>query len=383
MSAERAAQLVDAGIWLRLSGDVEGARRLFERALKLDPLNAKAQELMTETALPTPSLTSPIVLPSVAPAVAAVLPMSNSYSASAVEPISRPTQSDTDPAWKLVSSSRPESTNRDAGSNSGLKALGPFLTGSASTSDLIEAPLRDLPFIESGIRAVQEPEDFSSEGFIDVSQVIFSPPPPPLSDATFLGRGQVAEAEFESAPTETTSVDSFIEAPPPEPDSAWEVKSNPSIEIAPSPDAHRAMDLLSSDSRLRPSPLPYEDVGALLKAARGRIDLDDHTGAMDLIVRAEKLQPYDAQIISLKQKSEATLLGMLEGKLTPLHRKPRVLLKDDEIIWLNLDHRAGFVLAQIDGTVTFEDVFSVSGMSRLDTARILVQLTDEGVISRN
>ena len=61
---------------------------------------------------------------------------------------------------------------------------------------------------------------------------------------------------------------------------------------------------------------------------------------------------------------------------------PRVLLKDDEIIWLNLDHRAGFVLAQIDGTVSFDDLFSVSGMSRIDTARILAQLVDEGVISR-
>jgi CRP-like cAMP-binding protein len=60
---------------------------------------------------------------------------------------------------------------------------------------------------------------------------------------------------------------------------------------------------------------------------------------------------------------------------------PRVVLKDDEIIWLNLDHRAGFVLAQIDGSVSFEDLFEVCGMSRLDTARILAQLVEEGVIS--
>jgi hypothetical protein len=60
---------------------------------------------------------------------------------------------------------------------------------------------------------------------------------------------------------------------------------------------------------------------------------------------------------------------------------PRVLLKQDEIIWLNLDHRAGFVLAQIDGTLSLEDLFAVSGMSRLDTARILVHLKEQGVIS--
>ncbi len=38
--------------------------------------------------------------------------------------------------------------------------------------------------------------------------------------------------------------------------------------------------------------------------------------------------------------------------------------------------------AQIDGAVSFDDLFAVSGMSRLDTARILAQMVDEGVISR-
>src|SRR5947207_11169072 len=46
MSAQRASQLVDAGLWLRLSGDHEGARRLFEQALKLDPSNARARQLL-------------------------------------------------------------------------------------------------------------------------------------------------------------------------------------------------------------------------------------------------------------------------------------------------------------------------------------------------
>jgi hypothetical protein len=49
-------------------------------------------------------------------------------------------------------------------------------------------------------------------------------------------------------------------------------------------------------------------------------------------------------------------------------------------VWLNLDHRAGFVLSQIDGEVNYEDLFSVSGMSRVDTARILSQLLRDGVI---
>src|ERR671930_539567 len=46
MNAQRSAQLVEAGLWLQMSGDVEGARRLFEQALKLDPGNARARELL-------------------------------------------------------------------------------------------------------------------------------------------------------------------------------------------------------------------------------------------------------------------------------------------------------------------------------------------------
>jgi predicted HTH transcriptional regulator len=64
-----------------------------------------------------------------------------------------------------------------------------------------------------------------------------------------------------------------------------------------------------------------------------------------------------------------------------MDRVPRVVLPPDEIIWLNLDPRAGFVLAQIDGSVTFEDLYAICGLQRLDTARILSQLLEEGVVA--
>jgi hypothetical protein len=38
------------------------------------------------------------------------------------------------------------------------------------------------------------------------------------------------------------------------------------------------------------------------------------------------------------------------------------------------------VLAQIDGMVTFDDLYAVCGLRRLDTARILSQLVEEGVV---
>src|SRR5215217_6483311 len=52
MSAERTEQLIEAALWLRLSGDVDGARRLLEQALKLDPDNVRARQQLQETGMP-------------------------------------------------------------------------------------------------------------------------------------------------------------------------------------------------------------------------------------------------------------------------------------------------------------------------------------------
>ena len=65
---------------------------------------------------------------------------------------------------------------------------------------------------------------------------------------------------------------------------------------------------------------------------------------------------------------------MYESKLGPPGAIPRLAIQPEEVMWLNLDHRAGFLLAQIDGTVSYEDLFALSGLPRLDTARILAAL---------
>ena len=240
MGAQRSAQLVEAGLWLRASGDAEGARRLFEQALKLDPANQRAQELLAA-----------------------------------------------------------------------------------------------------------DPPDASSP-----------------SPAGF-------------APGAT---------------SAWDSQSNPGVHLnAIKPGVGDVMDMLASESAAAAAAAPTsgddesdrarEEIQTLIRGARDLIELDDHTGAMDLILKAQALAPDDPEVLLLRDRSEQTLQTMFESKLGSMDVRPKVILKQDEIIWLNLDHRAGFVLAQIDGSVTFEDLFEVCGMSRLDTARILAQLIDEGVIA--
>jgi hypothetical protein len=127
---------------------------------------------------------------------------------------------------------------------------------------------------------------------------------------------------------------------------------------------------------------PRREAQALLQRATELQELDDHSGARELLLQAQALDPTSADVTRALAESEQTLQALYESKLGKLSLVPRVRLRDDEVIWLNLDHRAGFILAQIDGTLSFDDLFSVSGMSRLDTARILVQLLEQRVLVR-
>ena len=276
MSAERVVQLIEAGLWLRMSGDVDGARKLFAQALKLDPQNAQARQLLA-----APARTSAVVT------------------------------------------------------------------------------RQELP------------------------RELHHTPEPRLQDGTFRIDGQPSPIPPSIAP---------LVSAPLRPETAWDSAAAPSERLQ-SPPVQRgvkdALDILRDENMPVPfsrTPAPLTDtrreaqVQALRKEAEELLRLDDHTGAVEVLTRAQHLDPDNVELGRLKANSEGVLVAMYESKLGVLTSIPRVRIKEADIIWLNLDHRAGFVLAQIDGQVSYDELFLVSGMSRIDTARILAQLSEEGVI---
>jgi len=178
---------------------------------------------------------------------------------------------------------------------------------------------------------------------------------------------------------------------PPPPESieiasdAWGGEGDGPTVLAPEEPA-AALELLAEPrtvSGLTPLPAPRDpqaEAVRLFERARELQNLDDHSGARELLLQAQGFYPELTGLTEALARSETKLQTIYESKIGKLSAVPRVRLKEDEVIWLNLDHRAGFMLAQIDGTLSFEDLFSVSGMSRLDTARILAQLLDQRVI---
>ena len=129
-----------------------------------------------------------------------------------------------------------------------------------------------------------------------------------------------------------------------------------------------------------PAAAPTSEASVLLGGARDLISQKDLGGALELLSKVLSQDPRNAQATKLREESEAELTQQLEARLGGLSQRPRVLLKPDEIRWLDLDPRAGFVLAQIDGAVSYEDLYDICGLPRLDTVRILAQLVNEKII---
>jgi hypothetical protein len=512
MSNPRAAQLVEAGMWLRLSGDHEGARRLFDQALKLDPENARARQLLeaqATAAAPAPpppaqppaqersnpfapeQISTPMDLdwgsatgfsPTPVPFIPPVEFRPPAPTAPAdfpkddfelpveldIESVPPPVFGDAAPStlvfglggatevpapaptapehWATEpTASSPTMLFQDSGAAGPTEEVpwgavtfeeeveepAPSTMQFARPSDITPMPpgpaagggtmqfARPSEPIPSPRPYGAEPESGGTMQFARPSEPIASPHPfgsQPTGEGGTMQFARPGELESTSSgtmqfaqPQQSLSEDNWgdvladladgfsiptvapLRPPPSEPKfapnatSAWDQRSNPGIKLTElAPGMGAALDLVTADRPMSSPPAAkskLDEVRTLVRGAKDLLGLDDHTGAMDLILKAQELAPNDPEVQALRSKSEATLEAMFESKLGKLSSAPRVKLKDDEIIWLNLDHRAGFVLAQIDGQCTFEDLFSVSGMSRLDTARILAQLIEEGVIT--
>jgi hypothetical protein len=126
---------------------------------------------------------------------------------------------------------------------------------------------------------------------------------------------------------------------------------------------------------------PVSDVDVWVQGAKELHALGDFSGSLEMIEKILKVNPSHAEARAYLRQNESTLIAMYESKLGSMSRIPRLAIKPEEVLWLNLDHRAGFLLAQIDGSVNYEDLFALSGLPRLDTARILATLLAEGVIT--
>ena len=451
MSGARAIQLVEAGLWLRMSGDLEGARRLFEQALRLDPECERARELLgaksaATEALPEELLHVPssatnrfaVPLPRLFPEppvadtpeaptdpfipVSMLAPLPPAYGASKpAAPWPLPSMTATTPLPPQQRTALPGLPPPSPAARATplpapvpqrtpvpkrgtpAPAASPELPVAQRTPLPTPAPRRGTPLPAVPPRQGTPPPAAPPAPASGAQGFVLGTPPsvPPPPEATTLPSAiplpePVARPVSTSAeePPATVASDDWwtdgVTTPAP-PKDAWEVGRPRPTTLPPSEasesDALHMVAPLPASAGGTPLPAkmpsdPRREAQALLQRATEFQELDDHSGARELLLQAQALDPEAPEVTRALGESEQTLQALYESKLGKLSVIPRIRLRDDEIIWLNLDHRAGFILAQIDGSLSFDDLFSVSGMSRLDTARILVQLLEQRVIVR-
>jgi hypothetical protein len=109
--------------------------------------------------------------------------------------------------------------------------------------------------------------------------------------------------------------------------------------------------------------------------------MGDFSGALLIAERILETNPEDLEAPRYAQSCRDVLTQMYSARLGSLDQIVAVAVPSDQIRWLTLDHRAGFLLSLIDGGITVDQILDISGMPRLDALRIMYQLLDQRVIS--
>jgi hypothetical protein len=117
---------------------------------------------------------------------------------------------------------------------------------------------------------------------------------------------------------------------------------------------------------------------------RERFSLGDYTGALVIaegILEDTPEAPAATEAREYAESCRSVLQQMYTARIGPLERVPVVMVPRDQLRWLSIDHRAGFVLSHVDGISSLEMILDVSGMPSLDTLRILCELSQQRIIS--
>lgn len=112
-----------------------------------------------------------------------------------------------------------------------------------------------------------------------------------------------------------------------------------------------------------------------------RFALGDYSGALVVAESMLEENPAHGEALECAESCRSVLQQMYTARIGPLDRVPIVEVQRDQMRWLSLDHRAGFVLSLVDGVSSLEMILDVSGMATLDALRILYELVQQRIIS--
>jgi hypothetical protein len=156
-----------------------------------------------------------------------------------------------------------------------------------------------------------------------------------------------------------------------------------------------ALDAPTDESDVfdRPTIAPPFDLEAFAKAKMG--DRDDRAAPSEMPTRPPPDDPasgtYDRPGSpsaeappSAPSSVSSVAAGMTEDallrRLGSLEWVPTLAVDQNELRALAVDHRAAFLLSQVDGVSTIEMILDISGMPRADGLRFVIGFLEQGII---
>jgi hypothetical protein len=130
-----------------------------------------------------------------------------------------------------------------------------------------------------------------------------------------------------------------------------------------------------------PSSVSPEAAPTSIPDMQDRYAVGDFTGALVVAESILDANPDDEDAKRYAQSCREVLTQMYAARIGPMDQVAVVAVPADQITWLSLDHRAGFLLSLVDGVSSIEEILDISGMTRLDALRIMYTLVQQNVIT--
>lgn len=138
-------------------------------------------------------------------------------------------------------------------------------------------------------------------------------------------------------------------------------------------------DALDLAARQSSPALETADDGPMAEV-RDRFAVGDFSGALVIAESIVEAEPSNAEAKRYAESCRDVLKQMYVSRLGGTGGVPEMAIPPDQIRWLSLDHKSGFLLSLIDGVSRIEEILDVSGMAELDALRILFELLQQNVI---
>lgn len=113
---------------------------------------------------------------------------------------------------------------------------------------------------------------------------------------------------------------------------------------------------------------------------KDRYAMGDFSGALEVAEKILAVEPDQEEAYRCSQSCRDVLTDMYASRIGGTQQRAVVTMSPDQIRWLSLDHRAGFLLSMIDGVSTVDELLDICGMPRIEALRILCLLLDQHAV---